>query len=111
MLLAAGIVLTGFSENMTELLVAAIVYGIAAGILSPALNAWTIDLSQPDHRGKAVATMYIALEAGIGLGALFSGWYYQDVIARIPLLMYISAGIVLLGMVYMLWKERQKVIV
>ena len=108
--LATGIVLTGLSKNMTGLLIAAIVYGIAAGILSPALNAWTIDLSLPDHRGKAVATMYIALEAGIGLGALFSGWYYQDIIARIPLLMYISAGIVLLGMVYMLWKERQRVI-
>jgi predicted MFS family arabinose efflux permease len=51
--------------------------------------------------------MYIALEAGIGLGALFSGWYYQDVIARIPLLLYISAGIVMTGMLYMLWRERQ----
>lgn len=107
-LLAVGITLTGFSNNLTEFLAAAIVYGVAAGILSPALNAWTIDMSLPSHRGKAMATMYIALEAGIGLGALFSGWYYQDVIARIPLIMYISAGIVLLGMVYMLWRERQK---
>jgi predicted MFS family arabinose efflux permease len=54
--------------------------------------------------------MYIALEAGIGLGALFSGWYYQDIIARIPLLMYISAGIVLLAFVYMFWRERGKAV-
>jgi len=109
-LLAAGIALTGLAETLTGLLVSAIVYGVAAGILSPALNAWTIDLSRPDHRGKAVATMYIALEAGIGLGALFSGWYYQDVIARIPLLLYISAGIVLTGMLYMVWREKQAVV-
>jgi len=111
LLLAAGISLTGFAQNLTELLVGSIVYGIAAGILSPALNAWTVDMSLPDHRGKAMATMYIALEAGIGLGALLSGWYYQDIIARIPLLMYISAGIVLLAFVYMYWRERSKAII
>lgn len=54
------------------------------GVLTPALNAWTIDLSLPDRRGKAVATMFIGLEAGIGLGALLSGIFYQDVIWRIP---------------------------
>ncbi|RYZ53359.1 MAG: M20/M25/M40 family metallo-hydrolase, partial [Sphingobacteriales bacterium] len=59
-------------------------YGISTGIVSPALNAWTVDMSFPESRGKAMATMYIALEAGIGLGALFAGWVYQDVIAKIP---------------------------
>lgn len=111
LILAVGIMVTGHATELNEFLTGAVIYGIAAGILSPALNAWTIDMSLPDHRGKAMATMYIALEAGIGLGALLSGWYYDDITERVPLLMYISAGIVLLGLVYMFWRERAKVAV
>jgi predicted MFS family arabinose efflux permease len=79
------------------------------GILSPATNAWTIDLSHPDHRGKAMATMYIALEAGIGLGALLAGWFYQDVIANVPMIMYVSAGITLVALVYLWLRGREGV--
>ena len=69
------------------------VYGIATGMLSPSITAWIIDLSHPDHRGKAVATMYIALEAGIGLGAFFAGTLYITDVSMIPPIFY-SAGIV-----------------
>lgn len=89
-----------FSQSVTGLLVGAALYGIATGIVSPALNAWTVDMSYPEHRGKAMATMYIALEAGIGLGALFAGWIYQDVIGKIPLIMYLSGGMTFLALVY-----------
>jgi predicted MFS family arabinose efflux permease len=67
------------------------VYGLATGMLSPAITAWIIDLSHPDHRGKAVATMYIALEAGIGLGAFFAGTLYITDVSMIPPIFY-SAG-------------------
>jgi predicted MFS family arabinose efflux permease len=63
-------------------------------------------MSHPEYRGKAMATMYIALEAGIGIGALFSGWYYQDVIARIPLIMYVSAGITVIALAYMAFRPK-----
>jgi predicted MFS family arabinose efflux permease len=69
------------------------VYGIATGMLSPALTAWIIDLSHPDHRGKAVSTMYSALEAGLGLGAFFAGSLYITDVKMIPPIFYI-AGIV-----------------
>ncbi|MEN0082899.1 MFS transporter, partial [Flavobacterium lindanitolerans] len=97
-----------FSQSVTGLLVGAALYGIATGIVSPALNAWTVDMSYPEHRGKAMATMYIALEAGIGLGALFAGWIYQDVIGKIPLIMYLSGGMTFLALVYV-WVYVRKV--
>src|SRR5690606_25035178 len=62
----------GFGDNILSLVIGACIYGIGTGIFSPAVNAWTIDLSLPQYRGKAIATMYIALEAGIGGGALFA---------------------------------------
>nr|WP_199002112.1 MFS transporter [Flavobacterium sp. ASV13] len=106
--LIISLLIVGFSTSITGLLVGAAIYGISTGIVSPALNAWTVDMSFPDHRGKAMATMYIALEAGIGLGALFAGWVYQDVIAKIPMLMYGSAGMVFLALTYVWIQFRKK---
>lgn len=99
-MLIVSLAVVGFSTSIAGLLLGATLYGIATGIVSPALNAWTVDMSHPEHRGKAMATMYIALEAGIGLGALFAGWVYQDVIAKIPMVMYLSAGVTFLALVY-----------
>jgi MFS family permease len=105
-LLVTSLLIVGYADTFAGLMLGAAVYGVATGILSPALNAWTVDMSHPDYRGKAMATMYIALEAGIGIGALFSGWYYQDVIARIPLIMYVSAGITVIALAYMAFRPK-----
>ncbi|WP_411030665.1 MFS transporter [Spongiimicrobium sp. 3-5] len=105
--LVLGLAGIGYATTLTHLLFAAAAYGLAMGILSPAINAWTIDLSHPDYRGKAMATMYIALEAGIGLGAFISGWYYQDDIFKMPVIMYASAFIGFMGLIYMIFRKRQ----
>lgn len=105
-ILTISLLIIGWAHNMSSLLFGATIYGIATGILSPATNAWTVDLSHPQHRGKAMATMYIALEAGIGLGALLSGWFYQDNMLRVPLLMYGSAIIALSALLYLVFFKR-----
>ncbi|MFD1629974.1 MFS transporter [Pseudopedobacter beijingensis] len=85
-----------------------ILYGFATGTFSPAISAWAVDLSDEDKRGKSIATMYIALEAGIGLGALFAGYFFQDVISRIPYIFYGSAAINLVALAYLLNYMRIK---
>ncbi|MHA4895953.1 MFS transporter [Pedobacter sp. PWIIR3] len=106
-ILCISLLMIGNSGSQIGLFSGAVVYGIATGILSPALNAWTIDLSDPEHRGKAVATMYIALEAGIGMGALFAGWAYQDVIAMIPAVLYGTAAVAFLALQYLIYWKRK----
>lgn len=106
-LLIVSLFISGFSTTSLGLLFGASVYGVATGIVSPALNAWTVDMSFPEHRGKAMATMYIALEAGIGLGALFAGWVYQDVITKIPGVMYLSCGTTFLALAYVWFKMKK----
>lgn len=101
-LLIIALVLLASIDAKIGLILGGLMYGISTGILSPALNAWTIDFSKPDERGKAMATMYIAMEAGIGFGALCAGWYFQDYLDRIPIVIYVSAFICLLGTIYML---------
>lgn len=109
-----GLVITSVSlyvisegKNINMLLIGAALYGMGTGILSPAINAWTIDLSNPDHRGKAIATMYISMEIGIGSGALLGGSYYSDQIMRIPQIFKIDIFILLMGFLYLVyWKKR-----
>ncbi|HEX5555913.1 MAG TPA: MFS transporter [Chitinophagaceae bacterium] len=73
----AGMAMIAVSAASWWLLSAALIYGLSMGLTAPAVSAWTIDLAHPGHRGRALSTMYIAMEAGIGLGALFSGWWYE----------------------------------
>lgn len=101
-LIAVSMILIGHASGILSLLIASVVYGIASGIQSPALNAWTVDLSHRDRRGKAVATMYIALEAGIGIGALASGWMFMDNMEMIPVIFYISSLISISALAYLI---------
>lgn len=109
-ILIVAMVMIGLANSPMALLAASVVYGVGSGILSPAVSAWTVDLSNPERRGKATATMYIALEAGIGLGALLAGWMFQDVFEMVPWIFYISAFTCLLGLIYLLWiyNDRHK---
>lgn len=101
LIISLSLILMGLADSVFTLLFASVLYGAGTGVLSPANNAWTADLSHPEFRGKAVATMYIALEAGIGLGALFAGFIFKDVISRVPTLFFISAGTALSALIYL----------
>ena len=110
-LLAVSLVWIGLAGSSFSLMAASALYGVATGMLSPASYAWTIDLSDPEHRGKAVATMYIALEAGIGLGALLAGWLFVDNVAAIPMIFFICTGITIIALVYLQfgWKALKTI--
>lgn len=112
-LLSVSLLAIGLANSSLVLMGAAVLYGISTGMLSPAAYAWTIDLSDPEHRGKAMATMYIALEAGIGLGALLAGWLFIDDISAIPVTFFICTGITLTALVYLqfMWKAKENILI
>jgi predicted MFS family arabinose efflux permease len=56
------------------LVVAGLVYGIGHGTAQPALVAWCVDGVAPGERGRAMGTFYTALELGIAIGAVASGF-------------------------------------
>lgn len=76
--LVISMVILAFAGSVTMMMIGSVIYGLSWGINSPAISAWTVDLSPPESRGKAIATMYIALEVGIGAGALFSAEIYNN---------------------------------
>lgn len=74
----AAMTLMAFAESKTMLLASGVLFGSAVGMYSPTTAAWVVDLSLDKFRGRALATMYIALEAGIGIGAIVSGYLFAN---------------------------------
>lgn len=100
-LLALSLILIAFTTTATELYIYAAIFGIGAGINFPSLMSWVIDLSHPDHRGRAVSTMFIALEAGIFAGALASGYIYSNHHENLKATFLVSAGMNVLSLLFL----------
>ncbi|GGK63747.1 MFS transporter [Rufibacter glacialis] len=100
LLMAVSMVVLGLAQSKAMFLGAAVLYGFGTGMNSPTLYAWAIDLSHSDRRGRAMATVYMALEAGIGLGAFASGWIYDNEVSAIPYVFWGAAFLCLLAFLY-----------
>ena len=103
-ILIMSMMLCAFTTSIWIFVLAAILFGFSWGFNTPTLMAWTVDLSHESYRGRAIATTYIALEAGIGIGALVAGYFYKGIVENIAISYYISALCALLSLIY-LWKK------
>ncbi|MDX2283495.1 MAG: MFS transporter [Bacteroidia bacterium] len=101
--LAVSLFMLAVSSHPAVFFAAALVYGAAWGLNSPTLTAWTVDLSHPEFRGRAMATLFVALEAGIGLGAWLAGWLYGGLNGPIALLYVLSGLAACAASGYLLW--------
>jgi MFS family permease len=88
-----GMGLTGHAWRPEIFLAGGIFFGFASGICSPTAFAWTVDQSREGQRGRALATIYIALEAGIGTGAVLSGWIFSNQVENISLAFGVAAAL------------------
>lgn len=77
-LAGVAMALLGFGETPRDLMIAVTLYGLAQGITSPTLFAWATDLSDEQHKGRGISSLYIFMEMGIGIGAFASGWMYGN---------------------------------
>ncbi len=108
--LLIGVAMLVFAHaNSPEMLyLASILFGLGNGIFSPAINAWTVDLGDPERKGRALATMFIALEIAIGGGALLAGWYFADDFSRMPAVFELAAAMSFGGWLYLMWYGWRK---
>ncbi|PRY13647.1 putative MFS family arabinose efflux permease [Pontibacter ummariensis] len=105
-LLTVAMFVIGSVSSATALLLSGVLFGVAVGMNSPTIYAWTIDLSHEARRGRAMATMYIALEAGIGIGALSSGWLYANEADNFSLVFWTAGVFSLLAFLYLVLQVR-----
>ncbi len=99
--MALAMLIIAFSETKLMLLFGGVVFGASVGMNSPTISAWTIDLSLDKFRGRALATMYIALEAGIGIGAITSGFVFANKVENFFLVFTLGTITSLLAFIYL----------
>lgn len=106
--MAFGMLWIGLADSKTMLIIGAFLYGLAQGATSPTLLAWAADLSDPEHKGRGVASLYIFMEFGIGIGALLSGFIYHNDPSRFFITFFISSVLSAFAFLY-LWIRRAAV--
>lgn len=106
MILAA--ILTGTSTTVNQFMFSGVIYGISAGICSPAIFAWTADLANPIFKGRGMSTMFIALELGLASGAYLTQLLYNNNYDNIFALFTGAAVVCGLGILYLFLTKKRK---
>jgi len=102
-LLVLSMTLIAFANGVTSYILSAVVFGLATGISSPTLFAWTADLSPSDRIGTGTSTMFIALEFGIMTGALSTLLTYRNTFESMRWGFLFGAVTALISILFLLW--------
>lgn len=102
-----GCVILYYTDSMAMLLLAGVFYGAGFGAMFPALQAWVINLVQPERRGVATATYYNFFDIGIGLGSILLGVVVTLTDYTTMFLLSAVLYVIYLG-VYFLYLRRQR---
>jgi MFS family permease len=101
-----AMVLLAWNPSAMTFIIASLIYGIGWGLNTPTLQAWAVDLVPPESRGRGLATMFIALEAGIGVGAWSSQALYRNDASQIGLPFEVSALFAIAALVYLFFCKK-----
>ena len=102
----AGSTYIGFSSSPFQLFTGALIFGAGYGLSSPALFAWAADLAPDKFRGRGFSTLFMALEIGIGMGALLAGQIYNGNTANFPIIFTGCGSLAFLAFIYLLFKGK-----
>lgn len=107
-LLGIAMIILGHSQSQFELYLGAVLFGLGNGINSPTVMAWAIDLSVDKHAGRAIATVYMALEAGIGIGAFASGFVFSQSAVLFPFIFASCSLLCVIALFFLLIRIKRK---
>lgn len=102
LLIIVAAYITGTATTEFQFLFSSILYGIAGSVISPALFTWTADLSDPKYKGRGMATLFLALEAGFFIGAYLTQKIYNNDPSNFFRLFMFVAGMSVIGLVYLI---------
>ncbi len=104
--MVTAMTLIGTASEWLQYTIGSVVFGIATGVSSPTLFAWTADLSAPTRRGVGAGTIFIALEVGIMAGSFMTIGTYNSTIDTVMLTFQIGAFASLIAITYLIWHLR-----
>ncbi|MDG1331363.1 MAG: MFS transporter [Crocinitomicaceae bacterium] len=106
--LILSMILIATAHEVIQYTAGAIVYGLATGVNSPTIFAWTADLSPVARRGIGAGTVFIALEFAIMAGALITLVIYNNTMESARII-YVAASVFgVVAILYLLWHLRKK---
>ena len=103
--IASAMVVIALSDRSALLMLGMSLYGIGHGMTAPTVLAWATDLSLPELKGRGLATIYIFLELGIGIGAFLSGLVFHNDPANFFLTFFICATATAIGFLFLLYRK------
>lgn len=106
--LILSMLLVAFAESTVTYTLSAITFGIATGVCSPTLFAWTADLSHPKRRGVGTGTLFIALELGVGFGSFSTLIFYNNTPASVLYVFLFASLMAALAFIYLIWHLKNK---
>jgi len=106
LLIGLSMIVIGTATSSAQLILGVTLYGLAQGSTSPTLLAWATDLSHDEFKGRGIASLYIFMELGIGLGAFLSGMIYANDPSRFFITFLISGLLGALAFMYLLMKQQ-----
>lgn len=100
-----SMIVLGFGTTPRDLLIAISLYGLAQGMTSPTLFAWATDLSDENHKGRGISSLYIFMEMGIGIGAFVSGFIYRNDSSNFLITFLISGILAATAFLYLIFTK------
>ena len=107
-MLFLSMVALAYVDSYNSFVLAAIVFGLATGVSSPTLFAWTADLSHINRRGVGAGTIFIALEVGIMIGSLSTIISYDNTVNSLPNVFFWGGVMSLLALSYLIWHKLNR---
>ena len=101
-LASSALAVLALADSISGLLVAAVLYGLSFAGMQPTLMAFVVDRAAPEKRGAAMGMYAMAMDLGIGGGALVWGLCahalgYEYMFTLAALVAILTAGIFAVG--------------
>jgi MFS family permease len=100
-LIAASMLVVALADTRLMLVCGVMLYGLGQGATSPTLLAWATDLSPAHHKGRGIASLYMFMELGIGIGAFASGLIYGNETSNFFITFCICSALAALAFLYL----------
>lgn len=97
-----------FSTEWISYSIGSLFFGVGTGISSPAIFAWTADLSPEHRRGVGAGTLFIAMEFGVMFGAFSTMVTYNNTKETLPYVFLVGSLIALFSVFYLIWHLKKR---
>jgi MFS family permease len=109
LVIVVAMILIALADTSFILFAGIVLYGFAQGTTSPTLLAWAADLSDENFKARGIASLYIFMELGIGVGAFSSGFVYGNSIDNLFVTFMICSTLALCAFLILItYRSSQK---